>query len=92
MPVQPDQKTIERLEEQTQLLLRTYQSEFRKAPASHATASSRSNLIAMLHTIDQVYGAFTKSVPQIYVSLTQECVGKKAARSRAFKFATDCDH
>jgi hypothetical protein len=67
MPVRPDQKTIERLEGQIELLRRTYQSEFAKAPASYASASSRSNLIALLHTIDQVYGDFTKSA-EVYVS------------------------
>ena len=48
--------TIDRLEEQSGLLLKTYRAEFARDPESHATKSSRSNLIALLHTIRQVYG------------------------------------
>jgi hypothetical protein len=47
---------LERLDEQSELLLRTYQLEVAKDPGSHATASSRSNMIALRHTIDQIYG------------------------------------
>jgi len=56
--------TLEHLGEQSGLLLRTYQAEFAKNPTSHATESSRSNLIALLHTINQIYGA------AIYLSVT----------------------
>jgi len=49
-------KTIERLEEQSGLLLRIYQAEFAKDPVSPATESSRSNMIALRHTINQIYG------------------------------------
>jgi hypothetical protein len=49
--------TIERLEEQSGLLVKTYKAEFARDPDSEATKSSRSNLIALLHTIHQVYGA-----------------------------------
>jgi len=49
--------TIERLGEQSGWLLKRYRSEFAKDPDSQATQSSRSNLIALLHTIHQVYGA-----------------------------------
>jgi len=48
-------EVIERLEEQSGLLLRTYEAEFAKDPTSHATESSRSNLIALQHTISQIY-------------------------------------
>jgi hypothetical protein len=51
-----DQGTLERLEQQTDLLKRTYAAELSKDPASHATRSSRSNLIALGHTVNQVYG------------------------------------
>jgi hypothetical protein len=37
-----DAETIERLEEQSRLLVRTYQAEFAKDPTSLATESSRS--------------------------------------------------
>jgi hypothetical protein len=48
--------TILRLGEQSGLLLKTYRAEFARDPDSDATKSSRSNLIALLHTIHQVYG------------------------------------
>ena len=53
---QLDSKTIERLEEQSGLLLRIYQAELAKDPASRATGTSRSNMIALRHTINQIYG------------------------------------
>jgi hypothetical protein len=49
--------TIERLEKQSRLLLRTYQAEVARDPSSPATKSSRSNMIAMRHSINQIYGA-----------------------------------
>jgi hypothetical protein len=49
--------TIERLGEQSGWLLKRYRSELAKDPDSQATKSSRSNLIALLHTIHVVYGA-----------------------------------
>jgi len=52
-----DAETIERLEKQSELLLRMYQAEFAKDPASLATESSRSNMIALRHSINQIYGA-----------------------------------
>jgi hypothetical protein len=52
-----DAETVERLEEQSGLLLRMYQAEFAKDPTSPATESSRSNMIALRHSINQIYGA-----------------------------------
>ena len=51
-----DAETIGRLEEQSELLLRMYQAEFAKDPTSLATESSRSNMIALRHSINQIYG------------------------------------
>jgi len=51
-----DSETVARLEEQSGLLLRTYRAEFAKDPTSPATESSRSNMIAFRHSIEQVYG------------------------------------
>jgi hypothetical protein len=48
-------ETIERLEEQSGLLLRIYEAEFAKNPTSPATESSRSNMIALRHSINQIY-------------------------------------
>jgi hypothetical protein len=48
--------TIERVRKQSALLLRLYQAELASDPASRATESSRSNLMALHHTIVQMYG------------------------------------
>jgi len=52
-----DAETIQRLEEQGELLRRMYQAEFAKDPSSLATESSRSNMIALRHSISLIYGA-----------------------------------
>ena len=49
-------ETEERLEEQSGFLLRTYELELAKDPTSRATESARSNLIALRHTVNQIYG------------------------------------
>ena len=51
-----DSETIERLGQQGGFLLTTYRTELANNPASRATESSRSNVIAFWHTIKQVYG------------------------------------
>jgi len=51
-----DVATFHRLAEQSGLLLKTYKAELARDPDSETTKSSRSNLIALLHTIHQVYG------------------------------------
>jgi hypothetical protein len=51
-----DSGTIERLGKQGGFLLSTYHAELAKDPASRATESSRSNVIALWHTIKQIYG------------------------------------
>jgi hypothetical protein len=53
---QLDLKTMERVKKQSALLLRQYEADLASDPTSHATASSRSNLIALRHTITQLYG------------------------------------
>jgi hypothetical protein len=57
---QLDSGTIERLERQEDLLLRMYQAELAKDPTSRAAESSRSNMIALRHTIDEIYGKAAK--------------------------------
>ena len=76
-------EVIERLEEQSGLLLRTYEAEFAKDPTSHATESSRSNLIALRHTISQIYGESTaldvptqKSSAALFWNLTSRCTSE----------------
>jgi hypothetical protein len=58
MPVveQLDTVTNERLRKQGQFLLRVYQTEFDQDPASRATEFARSNVIALQHTVRQLYG------------------------------------
>jgi hypothetical protein len=58
MPVveQLDTVTSERLRKQGQFLLRVYQAEFDQDPTSHATEFARSNVIALQHTVRQLYG------------------------------------
>src|ERR1700730_18486845 len=52
-----DSRTMERLGKQGGFLLNTYHAELAKDPASRATESSRSNVIALWHTIKQIYGS-----------------------------------
>jgi hypothetical protein len=59
---QLDLGTMERVGKQTDLLLRLYQAELARDPASRDTESSRSNLIALRHTIAQIYGSAEPSV------------------------------
>jgi hypothetical protein len=54
--MQIDVETIERLAKQSGLLRRMYQRELAKDPSSRATEASRSNMIALRHSIDQIYG------------------------------------
>jgi hypothetical protein len=48
--------TIKRLEKQGDLLLRMYQAELAGDPTSRAAESSRSNMIALRDTIEQICG------------------------------------
>jgi hypothetical protein len=56
---QLDSGTLERLEEQSRLLQRIYQADLAKSPTSRAARSSRSNMIALRHTIELMYGETT---------------------------------
>ncbi len=47
---------MQRMEDQNTFLLRLYQTELARDPASLATASARSNLMALHHTITEIYG------------------------------------
>ena len=62
-------ETIERLGKQGGFLLSTYHAELAKDPASHATESSRSNVIALWHTIKQIYG---KAVARDVANLSRQ--------------------
>jgi hypothetical protein len=67
-----DSGTIERLAKQNGFLLSTYQAELAKDPASPATESSRSNLIALWHTIRQIYGkAVARDVAKLVYTNTR---------------------
>jgi hypothetical protein len=56
MAAQVGSVTIERLRKQREFLLRIYRAESAKDPTSRATESSRSNVIAVQHTVRQIYG------------------------------------
>ena len=51
-----DSGSIKRLGEQGKYLLRIHQADLAKDSTSHATESSRSNLMAVQHTVKQIYG------------------------------------
>jgi hypothetical protein len=53
---QLDSVTIERLRRQSEFLLRIYQTEIARDLTSRATEFARSNVIAMHHTVRQMYG------------------------------------
>jgi hypothetical protein len=48
--------SIGRLGKQGRFLLRIHQADLAKDPTSHATKSSRSNLMAVQHTVREIYG------------------------------------
>jgi hypothetical protein len=50
-------ETLKRLVKQGGFLLKLHQAELAKDPRSRATESSRSNLMALRHTVRQVYGS-----------------------------------
>jgi hypothetical protein len=47
-------QSIDRLGKQNKLLLQMYQAELKNDSTSLATASSRSNIMAVQHTIEQI--------------------------------------
>jgi hypothetical protein len=51
-----DSGSIMRLGKQHTLLLRIHQADLATDPTSHATKSSRSNLMAVQHTVKEMYG------------------------------------
>lgn len=52
-----DVGTLKYLVKQCRFLLKLHQAELAKDPTSHATGSSRSNLMAVHHTVKQLYGS-----------------------------------
>jgi hypothetical protein len=67
-----DSGTIERLGKQGGFLVSTYQAELAKDPTSYSTESSRSNMMALWHTIRQIYGkAVARSVANLVYSNTK---------------------
>ena len=51
-----DEASVERLKRQHEFLLRLYQAEFAADPSSRDTEFARSNVIALRHTVAQMYG------------------------------------
>jgi hypothetical protein len=69
---QLDSETIERLGKQGEFLLSRYHAELAKDPVSRATESSRSNVIALWHTIKQIYGkAAARDVAKLVYTNTE---------------------
>ena len=67
---QLDSEAIERLRKQSGFLLGIYHEELAKDPSSRATESSRSNVIAMQHTVRQMYGeAVARELPNLVAPL-----------------------
>jgi hypothetical protein len=56
---QLDPGAIERLGKQSGFLLRMYQADLARDPTGYGAESSRSNMIALRHTIEQIYGEAT---------------------------------
>jgi len=52
----PDSIAIARLGKQHRFLLRIHQANLANNPTSHATKSSRSNLMAVQNTVKEMYG------------------------------------
>jgi hypothetical protein len=70
-----DSETIKRLGKQRGFLLKIHETELAKNPTSRATESSRSNLIAVQHTVKLMYGEavardvadlITPTAPHVY--------------------------
>jgi hypothetical protein len=72
-------ESIKRLGNQNKFLLRVHQAELAKDPTSHATASSRSNLIAMQHTLEQMYGDAANAVARGVSSLVKPSAPRSAS-------------
>jgi hypothetical protein len=78
-------ETIERLGKQSGFLLSTYQAEMAKDPASRGTESSRSNMIALWHTIGQIYGkAVARGVANLVYANTQRHSATEAGPSNFY--------
>jgi hypothetical protein len=69
-----DSGAIERLRKQGEFLLRIYRAEFVKDPTSRAAESSRSNVIAIQHTVRQMYGEAVAPDVANLVTATQKSV------------------
>jgi hypothetical protein len=75
-------ETIERLGKQSGFLLSTYQAEMAQDPASRGTESSRSNMIALWHTIRQIYGkAVARGVANLVYANTKRHSATEAGPS-----------
>jgi hypothetical protein len=63
-----DSIAISRLGKQGRFLLRIHRADLAEDPASHATKSSRSNLMAVQHTVGEIYG---EAVARVVADLVQ---------------------
>jgi hypothetical protein len=81
------------LGKQSGFLLSTYQAEFANDRASRATESSRSNVIALWHTIQQIYGkAAARDVANLVYTSTKTASCKPRSVRPILSFACICLH
>jgi hypothetical protein len=72
-----DVGTLKHLVKQGGFLLKLHLAEFAKDPTSRATESSRSNLMAVRHTVKQVYGSAVEIDVTDLIKLTAPAISEK---------------
>ena len=70
-PERNDAGTLKHLVKQGGFLLRLHQAELAKDPTSRATESSRSNLMAVRHTVKRMYGEAVARDVDHFVTLSE---------------------
>ena len=70
-PERNDAGTLKHLVKQGGFLLRLHQAELAKDPTSRATESSRSNLMAVRHTVKRMYGEAVARDVDLFVTLSE---------------------
>jgi hypothetical protein len=71
-----DVGTLKNLVKQGRFLLKLHQAELAKNPTSRATESSRSNLMAVRHTVKQMYGSAVAIDVSDLVKLTAPAISE----------------
>jgi hypothetical protein len=66
-----DAGTLKHLVKQGGFLLKLHQAELAKDPTSRATESSRSNLMAVQHTVKRMYGEAVARDVDLFVTMSE---------------------